>query len=54
MNNTNTSPERIKKIAESLRQSTPEEDKKFDEGMAEVIKKVNEYTKKMGWQEKKK
>jgi hypothetical protein len=52
MNNTNTSPEPKKKPYHPM--PTPEEIKLMDEEMAEAIRRTNEYTKKMGWQEKKK
>jgi hypothetical protein len=52
MNNTNISPE-PKKVSQHPKW-TPEEIKKLDEELAEAIRKANEYSKKMGWQEKEK
>jgi len=51
MNNTNHSPDRIKEIAKSLRQPTPEEIKQLDEELAVAVKAANEHAKAKGWQE---
>lgn len=49
MNNTKVSPERLKEIAKSLRQPTPEEDKIMDEQVKEALKAANENMKAGRW-----
>jgi len=51
MNNTKESQERIKRIAASLRQPTPEELKQDQEFIDQMLKAANEYMKAQGWQE---